>query len=122
MSRFVIRNVPSGFKFDLKAPNGERILSSEVYLTLSACRRGIESVRKNAPRAPLFDRTLVGVAACANPKFELYIDRAGAFRFRLRARNGKILAFSEAYRAKDGCENGILSVRKNAASAEIIQD
>lgn len=120
MTGFVVRTVPTGIKFDLKAPNGETILTSEVYLTAAACRRGIESVRKNAPDAPFFDCTLQNAPICANPKFELYADRAGCFRFRLRARNGKILAFSEGYRTKDGCQKGIESVRKNAISAQII--
>jgi uncharacterized protein YegP (UPF0339 family) len=54
-----------------------------------------------------------------NPKFELYLDRAGKYRFRLKARNGEIIAVSEGYTAKASCENGIDSVRKNALYAEI---
>ena len=51
MSKFVIRNVSSGVKFDLKASNGEVILTSEVYTTEAACRNGIDSVRNNAEGA-----------------------------------------------------------------------
>lgn len=51
MSKFVVREVNSGIKFDLKASNGEVILTSEVYTTKAACLNGIESVKKNAPDA-----------------------------------------------------------------------
>jgi len=49
MSKFVIRTVNSGIKFDLKATNGQVVLTSEVYTTEAACRKGIESIMKNAP-------------------------------------------------------------------------
>lgn len=120
MGKFVIRTVPTGVKFDLKAPNGETILTSEVYLTLAACRSGIASVRKNVPAAGTEDHTGGSPVTLPNPKFELYRDKAGAFRFRLKARNGKIIAVSEAYAALGGCLNGIASVRKNSAAAEIV--
>lgn len=120
MGKFVIRTVNSGIKFDLHAANGQSILTSEVYTTLAACRKGIESVRKNAPAAKLEDQTESSFKALTNPKFELYTDKAGAYRFRLKARNGEIIAISERYTAKAGCLNGIESVKKNAAQAEII--
>lgn len=47
-------------------------------------------------------------------KFELYKDKAGEFRFRLKASNGQIILASEGYVAKASCLNGIESVRKNA--------
>ncbi len=47
-------------------------------------------------------------------KFELYKDKAGEFRFRLKASNGQIILVSEGYTAKPGCNNGIDSVKKNA--------
>jgi uncharacterized protein YegP (UPF0339 family) len=53
------------------------------------------------------------------PKFEIYKDVAGKFRFRLKAPNGEIIAASEAYESKDGCKNGINSVKINAPIAEI---
>ncbi|MBR3949596.1 MAG: YegP family protein [Oscillospiraceae bacterium] len=118
MGKFVIRAVQSGIKFDLYAANGQSILTSEVYTTLAACRKGIESVRKNAPAAKLEDRTVPESKVLTNPKFEMYQDRSGAYRFRLKARNGEIIAVSDAYTARAGCLNGIESVRKNAADAE----
>jgi uncharacterized protein YegP (UPF0339 family) len=52
-------------------------------------------------------------------KFEWYQDKAGKYRFRLKAGNGEIIAVSEAYESKDACFNGIESVKKNAATAEV---
>ncbi len=54
-------------------------------------------------------------------KFEVYADKAGKFRFRLKAANGQVIATSEAYEAKDSCLNGIESVKKNAAGAEVVE-
>ena len=51
-------------------------------------------------------------------KFECYKDKAGEFRFRLKAGNGETILSSEGYSAKAGCDNGIESVRKNAAIEE----
>ena len=67
------------------------------------------------------DGKLILVTAI-NPKFEMYVDKKGEFRFRLKARNGQIIATSEGYVAKDGCLNGIESVRKNAPDAEIVKE
>ena len=53
-------------------------------------------------------------------RFEVYKDKAGRFRFRLVAANGEIIAVSEAYESKDGCRDGIESVRTNASKAEIV--
>lgn len=116
MSKFVIRRVATGIKFDLKAANGEIIATSEVYATAAACRKGIESVKK-AAGAPLLDLTDAETTA-PNPKFELYRDKAGAYRFRLRSRNSKIIAFSEPYSTKAACRAGIESVRSHAPTAE----
>ena len=122
MSKFVVREVNSGIKFDLKATNGQIILSSEVYTTKAACLSGIESVRKNAAAANVENQTEEGYETMTHPKFEMYEDKAGEFRFRLKARNGQIIATSEGYVAKDGCLNGIESVRKNAPDAEIVKE
>lgn len=114
MSRFVIRQVASGVKFDLKAPNGQTVLTSEVYDTQAACLRGIASVKKNAPLAPVEDRTEEKPQARSNPKFELYQDKAGSYRFRLKARNGQVIGISEGYKTKSSCLDGIDSVKENA--------
>ena len=57
-----------------------------------------------------------------HPKFEIYADKAGEFRFRLKARNGEIIAVSEGYVNKPNCENGVESVRKNAPEAEVVKE
>lgn len=122
MSKFVIRTVNSGVKFDLKAGNGESILTSEVYTTEAACRKGIESVRNNAPIAGVENQTVEGYETLIHPKFEMYEDKSGEFRFRLKARNGQIIAVSESYTAKAGCLNGIESVKRNAVDAEVVEE
>lgn len=122
MGKFVIRKVNSGIKFDLKAANGQTVLTSEVYSTEAVCRKGIESVRKNAPRANIENQTEEGYATLSNPKFEMYQDRAGKYRFRLRARNGKIIAVSEDYSGKAVCLKGIESVKINSGDAEIMEE
>lgn len=121
VSKFVIRTVSSGIKFDLNAANGESIATSEVYKNEASCRKGIESVRKNAPIARIENQTEPGWKKMSHPKFEMYRDRAGAFRFRLKARNGEIVAISEGYTTKAGCLDGIDSVQRNAPSAEVVE-
>ena len=54
-----------------------------------------------------------------NPKFEIYVDKAGGFRFRLKATNGEPILASESYKSKAGCKNGIESVKKNAESETV---
>ena len=121
MGKFVLKTVATGYKFDLKAGNGEVIATSEVYTTEAACKNGIESVAKNAPVAGVEDKTVEGFEAVKHPKFEMYVDKAGEFRFRLKATNGQVIAVSEGYTSKAGCENGIASVKKNAADAEVVE-
>lgn len=121
MGKFVIKETSTGYKFDLKATNGQVIATSEVYTTLAACKNGIESVRKNAPKAEVEDQSAPDYPVLKNPKFEMYIDRAGEFRFRLTARNGEIIAVSEGYKTKASCDNGIESVKNNAPEAEVVE-
>ena len=119
MGKFVVKATKTGFVFNLKAGNGETIATSEVYTTEAACMKGIESVRKNAADAKLEDQTAAEVVAVTNPKFEVYTDKAGEFRFRLKARNGEVIAASEGYKAKAACLNGVDSVRRNAPDAAV---
>ena len=122
MGKFVVKETKTGFVFNLKAGNGEVIAVSEVYSSEAACMKGIESVRKNAVEAKMEDQTVAEVAAVTNPKFEVYTDKAGEFRFRLKARNGEPIAASEGYKAKASCMNGIESVRKNAPDADVVKE
>ena len=120
MGKFVIKEVKSGIKFDLKAGNGEIIATSEVYNSMESCKNGVASVQKNAPVAAVENQTVEGYAVEKHPKFEVYKDKAGEFRFRLKATNGQIIAVGEGYKALAGCMNGIESVKKNAADSSVV--
>ena len=122
MGKFVIKETKTGIKFDLKANNGEVIATSEVYTSEASCRKGIASVQKNAPVAAVENQTVEGFAKEKHPKFEIYLDKAGEFRFRLKARNGQIVAVSEGYKKMASCLNGIESVRKNAPESPIVKE
>ena len=118
VKKFIVYEVKSGLKFSLRAANGETIAASEVYTSRSACLKGVASVRICAAGAALEDQTMpTGKEKC--PKFELYADKRGQFRFRLKAANGKIIAVSEGYTTKASCLAGIESVRKNAPDAQV---
>ena len=122
MGKFVVRNTNTGVKFDLKAGNGEVIATSEVYSSKDACLKGIASVQKNAPVAAVENQTVEGFAEEKHPKFEVYTDKAGEFRFRLKATNGQVIAVSEGYKAIASCLNGVESVKKNAPEAPIVEE
>ena len=119
MGKFIIKETKTGIKFDLKATNGEVIATSEVYSSEASCRKGVASVIKNAPIANIEDQTVEGYEVQKHPKFEIYTDKAGEFRFRLKATNGQIIAVSEGYKAMRSCKNGIASVQKNAVDSPI---
>lgn len=120
MGRFVIRPVSRGFYFELLAGNYEPIASSGKYSSEVACRKGIDSVIKNAAAARVEDQTKETYQPQRNPKFEIFFDQNQFFRFRLKAKNGEVIAVSEAYKAKASCINGIKSVVRNCRGAEII--
>lgn len=112
MGKFVIRRTNTGYTFDLRSRNGEVIARSEVYTAKAACMKGIRGIIKCAPAAPIAQPGKEPLPAC--PRFELFTDRAGEYRFRLRSRNGKVIATSQGYCTRGACENGIESVRANA--------
>ncbi len=120
MGKFVIKQAKNGFVFNLKAGNGEVIATSEVYSTIDACKNGVASVQKNAPIAAIEDQTTKDFETQKNPKFEVYADKRGEFRFRLKAANGQIIAVGEGYKAKASCLNGIASIVKNAPDAAVV--
>ena len=118
MGKFIVKQTKTGYKFDLKATNGEIIATSEVYSTEAACLNGVESV-KNCVAGGVEDQTVEAFEVLKHPKFEVYTDKAGEFRFRLKAKNGQIIAVSEGYKTKPNCLNGVESVKKNAPDAPI---
>ena len=102
---FEIKQSKSGqFHFNLKAGNGEIILSSEQYVAKAGAENGIESVRANAPHDERYERK-------KSKKDEPY--------FVLKAANGEIIGSSEMYTSTAGMENGIASVKKNAPEAKL---
>ena len=121
MGKFAVKTVKTGIKFNLKAGNGEIIATSEVYTTEKACMNGIESVRNNSG-AHVEDQTVENFEVLKHPKYEVYQDKAGEYRFRLKARNGEIIAVSEGYVKKASCLNGIENVKKNAPEAEVVKE
>jgi uncharacterized protein YegP (UPF0339 family) len=122
MGKFVVRKTNTGIKFDLKATNGQVIATSEVYASAASCKKGIASVAKNAPVANFEDQTAEGYVVQKNPKFEMYLDKKGEYRFRLKATNGQIIAVSEGYTTEKNCLKGIESVRKNAVDAPVVEE
>lgn len=120
MGKFIIKATKSGgYKFDLLATNGQVVATSQNYNSLATCKNGVASVTKNAAAADTEDQTVKGYEVKKNPKFEIYQDKAGEFRFRLKATNGQIIAVGEGYSKKDSCVKGIDSVKKNSAAAAV---
>ena len=121
MGKFVVSEAKNGYKFNLVAGNGEVIASSQVYKSLATAKKGVASVAANAPVAALENQTEKDYKAALNPKFEVYKDKKGEFRFRLKAKNGQIIATGEGYSKLDSCLKGIESVRKNAKDGKIVE-
>jgi hypothetical protein len=123
--QFVYYKTAKGnYNYRLKASNKETIAVSggAGYASLANCKAGIESVRKNA-NSPIEDQTLKDYESITNPKFEIFLDKASKFRYRLRARNGELICTSEdGYASKDSCKKGIASLAKWAADADVVAD
>ena len=118
------KTAKGNYNYRLKASNNETIaVSGGVgYATLSGCKAGIESVRKNI-NAKIEDQTLRTKTTLPNPKFELFCDKAGKFRYRLLARNGELICASEGgYATKDSCKKGIESLAKWALNSDIVSE
>ncbi len=120
-AKFEIKKAKNGqFVFSLYATNGQVIATGgETYGSLDACKGGVESVRKNCA-SHVEDQTAAGSEALTHPKYELYKDKGGEFRFRLKASNGEIIAVSEGYKAKASAKNGIASIGRNAPEAPVV--
>lgn len=120
--KFAYYKTAKGFyNYRLKANNNETIAVSggTGYASLSGCKAGIESVRKNC-NCHIEDQTLKNVTTLPNPKFVIFMDKAGKYRYRLFARNGELICTPEdGYASKDGCKKGIQSLAKWAIDSEI---
>lgn len=120
MGKFIIRETPTGIKFDLKTDADEILVTSEVYSGEAACKEGVESV-KVCSAGEIEDQTVEPIAEKKHPKFEMYADKAGDVRFRLKARNGKIVATSSAFKSAADCLAAIEKVKASAPAAEVIK-
>ncbi len=104
--KFEIKRAKDGqFYFNLKAGNGEIILTSEMYKQKASAENGIESVRKNAQD---------------ENRFEVRKAKNGQDYFVLKATNGQEIGRSEMYKSSSGCKNGIQSVQNNAPEAKVV--
>ena len=120
MGKFEVKTSAKGVSFNLLAGNGQVIATSQTYKSLRSARLGIASVAKNAPIAAIEDQTVEGFEKKPMPKFEVYTDKAGKTRFRLKAKNGQIIAVGEAYETQKACLAGVASVQKNAVDPKIV--
>mgnify|MGYP001237754210 CR=1 FL=1 len=105
MGKFVITKRSNGeYQFNLKAGNGQTILTSEGYSTKANCDNGIESVRKNSQD---------------DSKYDQKTSANGKYYFNLKATNGQIIGTSEMYESESSRSNGIQSVKENAPGATV---
>ena len=108
MGKFVITVRKNGeFQFNLKASNGQVILTSEGYTTKTACLNGVESVRKNIQDPA---------------KFEVKVAKNGKPFFNLKASNGQVIGASQMYASEVTLKKGIASVAANAPEAPVVEE
>ena len=108
MGKFVITVRKNGeFQFNLKASNGQTVLTSEGYTTKTACLNGVESVRKNSQDPG---------------KFEVKVAKNGKPYFNLKASNGQVIGASQMYASEVTLKKGIASVAKNAPEAPVVEE
>ena len=119
--KFDIRRAKDGrFFFSLYASNHAVIAYSQIYSSITAVNTGIASVINNAEKAEIEDTTLKKTVSLPCPKWEIYIDKAEQYRFRLYATNGLVVCHSShGYASKSGCKGGIDSIRRFAADATV---
>ncbi len=103
--QFVISQAKNGkFVFNLKAGNGEVILTSQMYEAKASAQQGIASVKTNAP---------------LDERYERATSTNGKPYFNLKAANGQVIGTSELYSSATAMEGGIASVKKNAPGAAV---
>lgn len=106
--KFVItRGKDSKYYFNLKASNGQVILSSQGYKDMRGCQGGIDSVKKNSKD---------------EARFEVKSSSNGKEYFVLNATNGQVIGKSQMYKSASGCSTGIKSVATNADGATVVDE
>lgn len=104
-AKYEVKKTKTGFVFNLKAPNGKYILSSEVYEEKKSALNGIASVQKNAG---------------TGKQYEMRESKKKEPFFVLLAKNSEVIGKSEMYNSKKGCRNGIASCMKFGPDARIV--
>ncbi len=118
--RFEIKKSKDGrFVFNLYAKNHVIVATSQVYSSSAAAVNGIKSVIANAPIAAVEDQTLKNWQPQGFPKWEIYEDKGGQYRFRLSAPNGSCICHSQGYTNKVNCKNGIQSIIRSVKDASV---
>ncbi len=102
----IFKDKSGGFRFRLKAANGQIILASEAYKNKAGCKRGIEAVKNNSTKSERFSKS---------------DTKAGKFLFNLLGANKKVVGTSQQYKTKASRDNGINSVQSNAQAAAIVE-
>ncbi|MFD2891712.1 YegP family protein [Flavobacterium chuncheonense] len=106
MGKFEITKRTNGdYQFNLKAGNGQVILTSQGYSSKAGCENGIDSVKTNSK---------------IDERFERKTSTNGKPYFNLKSSNGQIIGTSEMYESTASRDNGIESVKNNAPSAEVV--
>lgn len=104
MGSFLIKKASDGQTyFNLKAGNGETILTSEMYTAKAGALGGIESVKKNASD---------------DARYERKVSASGKHFFVLKAANHEVIGQSEMYASEAARDNAIASVKSNAPGAD----
>jgi len=106
MGNYVVTKRTNGeFQFNLKAGNGQVILTSEGYTSKANCLSGIDSVKRNSKD---------------DAKFERKTAKNGKFYFNLMATNGQVIGTSEMYDTEAARDNGIASVKTNGPEGPVV--
>ena len=108
MGKFEITTRKNGeFQFNLKATNGQVILTSQGYKTKATCLNGVESVKKNSQD---------------EKRFEIKEASNGKPYFNLMATNGQVIGSSQMYASERTMLAGIASVMRNAADSPVVEE
>jgi len=108
MGKFEIFNdAKGGYRFRLKASNGQVIIASQGYKKKAGCTNGIESVKKNSQDSA---------------RFEKLQSKSGDWYFNRKSTNGQVVGTSQMYSSESAMDIGIESVGNNASDAEIVEE
>ena len=123
MGKVIIKRTSNGgYHFTIVANNGQVVGVSQTYKSLKSAEAGIKSVKNNR-NSKVEDQTVPDYQELGFPKWQIFKDAAGDYRFRLVAMNGEtVLAASEGYSRKDSAKKGMESVRNNVGSEVVVED